>query len=228
MHKKYIYLGIISIILAGVVVMSISNMIDDKINNIVINVPEINIPEIKIDHRGCDCRIAKPNKYYTAYTEEPSNHIEYIDPSKEYFETINSSQVKSAAPKYDAKMRLLRGKKKETKYDKITNNADLDYTDDVEGSKQYAVMGCSDRRKKLKLYPDLVACAQPNYMTAENYYNQNFEYPYIPGQNEEYWLGADYKYTSFLANADKSYRIISRSRKKTSKSPFPANYWFQN
>jgi hypothetical protein len=117
----------------------------------------------------------------------------------------------------------------------------FEHHDEAEGYKYYAVAGCPDRRKKLNLYPDLVSCAQPNYLTAENYYEKNFNYPYIPGQSEERWMGADYErgvgplygkhgdYMSELGNPYVSRRIIVRnaSKKLPNKPPFPYNYWFR-
>ena len=203
-----VFVGIISLIVAFIIGMCISSMVDKKLNNV-----SVNIPDIVVDHKGCEC---KENKYYTAYTEKPVDNVELLEPFRP------TPEVKTPEVKTKKKPKRM------NRYDKIESVIPLDYTDDVEGSKQYAVAGCPDRRKKMKLYPDLVSCAQPNYMTAENYYNRNFEYPYIPGQSEETWLGADYDYTTYLANANKSYRIVTRNKKKTAKAPFPSNYWFQN
>ena len=159
-----------------------------------------------IDKRLSDITINVPKPEVTVDLSKCNNEKEEL---KEKFESTSKKKIK-VNPDW---------------LDKIL---DTEQYENIEGYKQYAVAGCPDRKKKMKLYPNIVACNQPNYLTAENYYNANFNYPYIPGQSEERWLPADYEYTSFLSPVDKSVRIITRNKSKLStKQPFPANYWFK-
>lgn len=198
--SDYIIIGIVSLAIAFIMGMSIVSIIDKKLTDITINVPK---PDVTVKISDCN----KNTKEFKS--SENKNEIEE-------FQSLTSDQQ---APKTDRKIKV-----NPVWLDKIL---DTEQYDDVEGYKQYAVMGCPDRRKKMKLYPNIVSCNQPNYLTAENYYNANFEYPYIPGQSEETWLPADYEYTSYLAKPDVSVRIIARNKNKLSKKPpFPENYWF--
>ena len=202
-YSDYIIIGIVSLAIAFIMGMCIVSIIDRKLNDITINVPK---PEVTVNMSGCKNDEIK-EEFATVVNIKPTTD------SKNTVENKNE-------PKLNRKIRV-----NPDSLDKILNSEQYD---DVEGYKQYAVMGCPDRHKKFKLYPNIVSCNQPNYLTAENYYNQNFEYPYIPGQSEERWVPADYNFSSYLAPPDISYRIISKNKNRLSKKPpFPANYWFK-
>lgn len=205
--SDYIIIGIVSLAIAFIMGMSIVSIIDKKLTDITINVPK---PDVTVKISDCNKNIKEYKNQKTKESEEQeeTGEIEEFQPTKD------------SAPKTNRKIKV-----NPVWLDKIL---DTEQYDDVEGYKQYAIMGCPDRTKKMKLYPNIVACSQPNYLTAENYYNSNFEYPYIPGQSEEQWVPANYDYTSYLAKPDVSIRIIARNKNKLSKKPpFPENYWFK-
>jgi hypothetical protein len=200
-YSNYIIVAIVSLVIACIMGMCIVSIIDRKLSDITINIPK---PEVTVSVPKCRANNSDVDN------SDTDNDI------KEEFDSVTDETKINSTPK-----------RIHVNPDWLDKILDTEQYDDVEGYKQYAVSGCADRRKKLKLYPNIVACSQPNYLTAENYYNENFEYPYIPGQNEQRWTPADTRYTNYLANPEKSIRIITKNKSEISKKPpFPSNFWF--
>jgi len=227
-YSNYVIVGFVSLFIAIIVGICIVAIIDKKLSDITINVPK---PEVTVNMSKCESD--KLENFETTKTDSHTPSSGTPDSRTPSSGTPDSNQNqseiidKTESKKTDSK-KSETVKKIKVNPDWLDKILDTEQYDDVEGYKQYAVMGCPDRRKKMKLYPNIVACNQPNYLTAENYYNANFNYPYIPGQSEERWMPADYEYTTFLSPADKSIRIITRNKSKLStKQPFPSNYWFK-
>ncbi len=206
----YIIIAIACIGIAFVIGMCIVSVVDKKMSDIVINVPK---PEVTVNIKE-DCSSKKTVEEFTPTSKKKDDEGS--------IELKQNKLVNPATKKAPISM-----KKNGMRFLNAYEQDDELYPD-VEGTRQYAVMGCRDRTKKFKLYPNMVACAMPNYLTAENYYTKNFEYPVLPGQSEERNLGADYDEVTSFGKPDVSYRLIVRNRNKLSnKPPFPANYWFK-
>lgn len=205
--SDYIIIAIACVGIAFIIGMCIVSVVDKKMSDIVINVPK---PEVTVNIKdGCK----KDDKSVEEFTPtDNKTTVPNIAPTS----TSTSTQKKKPVKKKKGSIFL-------NMYE-----GDDELYPDVEGTRQYAVMGCQDRNKKMKLYPNQIACNVPNYLTAENYYVKNFEYPVVPGQSEERHLGADYDEVNYLADPNKSIRIISRNTNNLSNQPpFPANYWFK-
>lgn len=224
--SSYEYLGIaiICFIVAFVLGTSIVTLIDDKINNVSVNLPEIIVPRPNVT-----VVIDKDN-----YDEMRCGAIEKFEPLPKDNETDSSAEVKEAKKI----KRFVNGTTQKERLDYILNMSNNDiirndkpvilYNDVEDGLKKYAVAGCKDRRKKFKMYPNQVACNVPNYLTAENYYNSVFEYPYIPGPSEELYFPSNYNEMDEYGSPNISFRIVNRNAKIINKNPpHPSNYWFK-
>lgn len=214
--SDYVIIGIACIGIAFIIGMCIVSVVDKKMSDIVINVPKAEVV-VNID----DCK----NKNVEEFT--PTDSVQQPSPTQTSSVPKPSSTPKPVAKTTSTKSKLTKSVKKNGLKFLNPYEGDDELYPDTAGMREYAVMGCRDRTKKFKLFPNTVACNVPNYLTAENYYTKNFEYPVAPGQSEERLLGADYTDSNFLAKPDVSYRVISLSRNKLStKPPYPANYWF--
>jgi len=201
----YIFISFTTLAIAIIVVTALFIFIDNKISNVSINIPMC---------EGIFNKEKKDNEEKEMFDSLGSN----ID---------NNSQVDQSVMKFINPEKVIR-KMNPRLTVKGSNDFDQDVMfDNVEGIfPPYAISGCRDRHKKWKLYPNVVECNLPNYLTAENYYATNFEYPYVPGQDEQYYLPANFGKTAYLAPANISYRVIARTTKKNNKPPFAANLWF--
>lgn len=206
---EYIGIAIICLVVAFIIGTSLVSVIDSKINNVSVNLPEFNIP--------------KPN-ITVLVNKEDGTYESFSNTNKKDDDKRIKDFAGGVVPHERLKNILVMDSG-----DVIKNQKAIDLYGDVErGLKEYAVAGCKDRRKKFKMYPNQVSCNFPNNLTAENYYTNVFQYPYIPGPSEELYFPSNYDETDHYADPNKSFRIVNRNAKIINKKPpYPSNYWFK-
>lgn len=186
-----------------------SNLINKKLSDIQINIPEVKPPSPVVIYKTVDSNSTSNSKQIPAASS--------TNP------TLPESQKKSKKPILKSRTPYIYEKEVE---ENIPDRLVSSYPGYVG-----TIIGC-EKEKPYKIFPDQIACNQPNYKTAENYYRYYFKYPIIPNPDLDYFSPAGYFTNSSYGKIDDhpsqnhNFKIIPTEYKTSGKTPFPSNYQF--
>ncbi|HXT84470.1 MAG TPA: hypothetical protein VN704_09120 [Verrucomicrobiae bacterium] len=224
MNKEYIYIGLIVLFIFLIFGYSIDKLIDQKLSDIHINLPKINIPEpniiIKMKKKKKNVKPINSTDNNCAIPNVVNeNTVENFDPNikENPFTAARSNRNRNQGIPYISETEIEENPSEFSK-------KKLPYLG--------TIIGCQ-KQGKYKLQPDQIACNQPNYRTAEHYYDYYFKYPVIPQMDQDKWLPASivtrpsYGNTDDYMSPDRNYRVVPQHYATTiAKPPLPSNYEF--